>query len=64
MGAAAYAVAAVLEPYSALSKAGQLAQVGGALAAGCLIYFGLSIIFKIEETDTVLRMMRRGREKA
>ena len=59
MGAAMYAVARALEPIGALTKAGQLFQVGGALSLGCLIYFGLSVLLKMEETDMVLQMIRR-----
>ena len=60
-GAAAYAVSRFIELYLAdvHTKTGQLIQVGGAVLAGALVYFGLSLLLKMEETD----MMKKGVQK-
>ncbi len=63
MGAAAWGTAKALELYvvDIQTKAGQVIQVGGAIAVGCLVFFGLSLLLKMEETAMVRRMLRRKR---
>ena len=64
MGAAAYAAAELAEMFlvGPLGKTGQLLQVGSAVAAGGLVYIGLSLLLKIEEADIVMRMIKRKKQ--
>jgi putative peptidoglycan lipid II flippase len=66
MGVAVYAVAWLAEAYlvDIHTKAGQAIQVGGAVAAGGLVYFGLSILLKMEETGMVKNMVKRKKRPA
>jgi putative peptidoglycan lipid II flippase len=60
MGAVAYAVARALEA-ATFSAAGRFLQVGAALAAGGLVYFGLSLLFRMEEIELVIKLFKRIR---
>jgi peptidoglycan biosynthesis protein MviN/MurJ (putative lipid II flippase) len=66
MGAAVYAVAWFTEAHlvDIHTKTGQIIQVGSAIAAGGLVYFGLSFLLKMEETGMVRDMLRRKRRRS
>jgi len=60
MGAVSYGVAAYVEPYLDMAhKTNQLIQVGVAIAAGLLVYAGAIFMFRLEEAQMVLDMVRR-----
>ncbi len=60
MGAVSYGVAAYVGDYLDLAhKTNQLIQVGTAIVAGLLVYAGAIFIFRLEEAEMVLGMIRR-----
>jgi len=64
MGGAAYLTAHSLGNYivNLDAKIGQLTQVGGAIIVSLAVYFGLSVLLRMEEFDMVRRMLRRERK--
>ncbi|MCL1848405.1 MAG: murein biosynthesis integral membrane protein MurJ [Clostridiales bacterium] len=63
MGAAVYAASSAVGTWLADSggKSALAAQAGVGIVVGGLVYFGLSVFLKVEEVDTVKRMIRRMR---
>jgi putative peptidoglycan lipid II flippase len=61
MGGVVYAVVQAFEAAGISAAAGGLLQTGAAIAAGCLVYFGISMLLKMEETELIMKAIKRIR---